>query len=284
MANRTASYAYTVHGTNPQYLIEKIIRTRIHESKYWKEHCTLLNSALVLEKAVDDLRYVGGVYGGNIKPTPFLCLALKLLQIQPIKEIIYLYIDQSDFKYLRALGAFYLRLVGTPVEIYTKLEPLLKDYRKLRIVDRMHKFSVIHMDELIDNLLREQRVFDVILPRLTKRLVLEENRDLEPYKSELEEQNLIPTQIIREKVELSKEENRRSRSLEDDELRHPSKSNHKFYHDSNLGRYSDDRGKTKRSDRYPSSMKSSGSRSRFSQEEIDNENAIRARVGLKPLK
>ncbi len=35
-----------------------------------------------------ELRFVGGVFGGNIKPTPFLCLILKMLQIQPEKDIV----------------------------------------------------------------------------------------------------------------------------------------------------------------------------------------------------
>jgi len=39
MANRTSRDAHTVKGTNPQYLIEKIIRTRIYDSIYWKEQC-----------------------------------------------------------------------------------------------------------------------------------------------------------------------------------------------------------------------------------------------------
>ncbi|MEQ2185079.1 hypothetical protein GOODEAATRI_014591 [Goodea atripinnis] len=39
MANRTVKDANSIHGTNPQYLVEKIIRTRIYESKYWKEEC-----------------------------------------------------------------------------------------------------------------------------------------------------------------------------------------------------------------------------------------------------
>lgn len=278
MANRTANYAGTVHGTNPQYLIEKIIRTRIHESKYWKEHCTLLNSALVLEKAVDDLRYVGGVYGGHIKPTPFLCLVLKLLQIQPQRDIIYLYIDQTDFKYLRALGAFYLRLIGSPVEIFKKLEPLLRDYRKLRVVDRMHKFSMIHMDEFIDNLLREQRVFDVILPRLTKRFVLEENGDIEPYKSELEEQNLIPTQMIREKLEQTAEEDRKTAYRNYD-------LDYKYFKGD---RKSHDHDQSHRKSRHEYAKEGGARRDethkgRFKQEEIDNENSIRAKLGLKPL-
>lgn len=43
MANRTAKDAHSVKGTNPQYLVEKIIRTRIYDSLYWKEHCFALS-------------------------------------------------------------------------------------------------------------------------------------------------------------------------------------------------------------------------------------------------
>ena len=43
MANRNVSDAKTVKGTNPQYLVEKIIRSRIYESKYWKEQCFALS-------------------------------------------------------------------------------------------------------------------------------------------------------------------------------------------------------------------------------------------------
>ena len=39
MANRTAKDAKSIKGTNPQYLVEKIIRTRIYDSQYWKEDC-----------------------------------------------------------------------------------------------------------------------------------------------------------------------------------------------------------------------------------------------------
>jgi len=45
-----------------------------------------------------ELKYVGGVYGGNVKPAPFLCLILKMLQIQPEKDIIVEFISQPDFK------------------------------------------------------------------------------------------------------------------------------------------------------------------------------------------
>ncbi|CAG8663062.1 8912_t:CDS:1, partial [Paraglomus occultum] len=48
-------------------------------------------------------------------------------------------------------------------------------------------FEIICMDEFIDNLLREERVFDTILPRLSKRHVLEENDELPPRISALED-------------------------------------------------------------------------------------------------
>ncbi len=45
MANRTVKDANTVKGTNPQYLVEKIIRTRVYDSRYWKEECFALSGA-----------------------------------------------------------------------------------------------------------------------------------------------------------------------------------------------------------------------------------------------
>ena len=48
MANRTVKDAHTVKGTNPQYLIEKIIRARIYDSKFWKEECFALTGKITL--------------------------------------------------------------------------------------------------------------------------------------------------------------------------------------------------------------------------------------------
>ena len=39
-------------------------------------------------------------------------------------------------RYVRALGAFYMRLVGTSVECFRYLEPLLNDYRKIRFQNK----------------------------------------------------------------------------------------------------------------------------------------------------
>lgn len=186
MANRTVKDAATVKGTNPQYLIEKIIRTRIYDSKYWKEECFALTSELVVDKGME-LRYVGGIYAGNVKPTPFLCLTLKMLQLQPEKDIVVEFIRQEEYKYIRALGAMYLRITFSSVEVYKYLEPLYNDYRKLRMMDKNGCFQVIYMDEFIDNLLRLERFCDVQLPRLQKRQTLEEVGELQPYVSALDE-------------------------------------------------------------------------------------------------
>lgn len=186
MANRTLKDAKNIHGTNPQYLVEKIIRSRIYDSQYWKESCFALTAELMVDKAME-LRYIGGVFGGNIKPTPFICLILKFLQIQPEKDIVIEFIKNEEFKYVRALGAFYLRLTASAVDCYKYLEPLYNDYRKLRRQNRMGHFEIVHMDEFIDELLREERVCDVILPRVQKRSVLEENGDLDPKVSLLDD-------------------------------------------------------------------------------------------------
>ncbi|KAG7266836.1 hypothetical protein CRUP_024016 [Coryphaenoides rupestris] len=144
------------------------------------------NTELVVDKAME-LKFVGGVYGGNIKPTPFLCLTLKMLQIQPEKDIIVEFIKNEDFKYVRLLGAMYMRLTGTSVDCYKYLEPLYNDYRKIKSQNRNGEFEVMHVDEFIDELLHAERMCDIILPRLQKRQVLEEAELLDTRISALEE-------------------------------------------------------------------------------------------------
>ncbi|NXR57885.1 PR38A factor, partial [Rhadina sibilatrix] len=212
MANRTVKDAHSIHGTNPQYLVEKIIRTRIYESKPGTRgepaltaRPVPLSAELVVDKAME-LKYVGGVYGGNIKPTPFLCLTLKMLQIQPEKDIIVEFIKNEDFKYVRMLGALYMRLTGTAIDCYKYLEPLYNDYRKIKSQNRNGEFELMHVDEFINELLHEERVCDIILPRLQKRYVLEEAEQLEPRVSALEEDM--------DDVESSEEEEEEDEKLE----------------------------------------------------------------------
>lgn len=127
MANGSIKDVHSLHGTNPQCLVEKIIQMQIHESKYWKEECFQLIAELVVDKAME-FSFVSGVYSSIIKPTPFLCLTLKMLHIQPEKDIVVDFIRNKDFKYVHMLGAFfYMRLTNTASDCYKYLEPLYND-------------------------------------------------------------------------------------------------------------------------------------------------------------
>ena len=171
MANVTDPLIRAVQGSDPQNLMEYITRQKIYDSRYWKEECFGLAAVDVLEKAAK-LKTIGGL------PTKFLCLTLKLLQLQPdCEDIIESFVQQEDFKYVRALGALYLRLTGRPDDIYNELEPLYRDYRKLRCRLRgsgESDWSLIHMDEFIHQLLTETTCVGITLPRLPARTTLQE--------------------------------------------------------------------------------------------------------------
>lgn len=212
-----------IRGQNPALLFEKGVRERITESYYWKEQCFGLNAATLCDRAAD-LKFIGGTTGITGKPTPFLCLAFKLLQLVPEKAIILEYLnfrgDEEDeeegkdengmkseengddeeekkpvdlnatgklgtFKYLRCLAAFYIRLAWDPVDIYKTLEPLLTDYRKVR---RRLKdtFTLTHVDQFVDDLLTKDRICATSLWKLPSRANLEDVGALEPRESPLE--------------------------------------------------------------------------------------------------
>lgn len=97
MANTTAKGALQIRGTNPQHLVEKVIRSRIYDSAYWKEHCFALTAASLVPAAAG-LTYVGGTYGGAMRVSPFVCLVLKLLQLQPEREVVLEYLTAVEFK------------------------------------------------------------------------------------------------------------------------------------------------------------------------------------------
>ncbi|KAF4036378.1 PRP38 family [Phytophthora infestans] len=183
--NATDPGAQSVHGVNPQTLVEKIMRNRIYASIYWKEQCFGLTAETLVDKAVE-LQEFGGTFGGNQQPTHFLCLLLKMLQLQPELEVVKQFIENEDYKYVTVLGAVYLRLVGKPLEVYTLLEPLLSDYRKIR-KRNVIGWEITHVDEIADALLNEEYYIDLALPRLVERELLEKNDGLAPRRSPLED-------------------------------------------------------------------------------------------------
>jgi pre-mRNA-splicing factor 38A len=202
-----------IRGQNPALLFEKAVRDRITESYYWKEQCFGLNAATLCDRAAE-LTAIGGTYGGTGRPTPFLCLAFKLLQLVPEKAVVLEYLNfhgdeegdedggaegdeesgavqdpqasgkRGEFKYLRALAAFYIRLAWEPVEIYTTLEPLLADFRKLRRRTR-EGFALTYVDQFVDDLLSKDRMCATSLWKLPSRANLEDLELLEPRVSPL---------------------------------------------------------------------------------------------------
>jgi pre-mRNA-splicing factor 38A len=159
----------------------------VYSSTYWKESCFGLTAETLVDKAVG-LKYIGGTFAGNLQPTEFLCLLLKMLQLQPEEEIVNEFITNEDFKYLRILGCMYMRMVGKSEEIYKTLEPLYNDYRK--VIFRSSQgtgWEVLHIDEFIDQLLNEELVCGVAMPFLQPRMKLEDLGLLPPRESALDE-------------------------------------------------------------------------------------------------
>lgn len=97
-------------------------------------------------------------------------------------------ISNPSFKYVTVLGMTYFRLTGKAKEVYPILEDLYSDYRKVRVRNSLGHFQVMHVDELAEQLLTEEILFDIVLPRLVKRETLEINDELEPRVSPLEEE------------------------------------------------------------------------------------------------
>jgi pre-mRNA-splicing factor 38A len=171
-----------------QNLIEYITRQKIYDAVYWKQECFGLAAEDVVDRAAA-LRAAGGMAGEPRKPAPFLCLALKLLQVQPAREVVLELLRDPEFKYLRLLAAFYLRLTARPAEAHRLLEPLLADYRRVRVQAAAGGFELRRMDEVVDELLRSDHAFGVALPHLPARRALEAAGALEPRASPLAEED-----------------------------------------------------------------------------------------------
>lgn len=74
-------------------------------------------------------------------------------------------ISNPSFKYVTILGCTYFRLTGKAKEIYPILEDLYSDYRKIRLRDSLGNFKISYVDEIMEELLTKEIMFDVVLPR-----------------------------------------------------------------------------------------------------------------------
>lgn len=183
---RGSSATLAPNGLNPATIMEKAVRERIVDSYFYMEQCFGVNEADIVDRVVEHVSFIGGVGGIVQKPTPFLCLAFKLLQLAPSDAVLreYLAFGGEKFKYLRALALFYIRLTRPAKEVYTMLEPYLEDGRKLRRKGRAGT-SLTFVDVFVDDLLTKDRVCATSLWKMPKRDVLEDLEVLEPRVSPL---------------------------------------------------------------------------------------------------
>lgn len=209
----------TPNGLNPANVMEKAVRERIVDSYFFKEQCFGVNEADIVNRVVDHVYFIGGTYGSTQKPTPFLCLAFKLLQLAPGDDILKEYLEYGGekFKYLRALAAFYIRLTRRAKDVYLMLEPYLEDKRKLRRKGRAGT-SLTYIDEFVDDLLIKERVCGTSLLKMPSRDLLEDLDELEPRVSPLGDLEDLLEEDEDEEMANGRDEDddRRSRSDSDD--------------------------------------------------------------------
>ncbi|UNI13665.1 hypothetical protein JDV02_000387 [Purpureocillium takamizusanense] len=183
---RGSSASLAPNGLNPATIMEKAVKDRVVDSYFYKEQCFALNEADIVDRVVEHVSFIGGTHGASQKPSPFLCLAFKLLELGPGDDILreYLAFGGDEFKYLRALACFYVRLTRQAPDVYRTLEPYLEDRRKLRRKGR-NGTRLSHVDEFVDELLVGDRVCATSLWKMPKRDVLEDLEILEPRVSPL---------------------------------------------------------------------------------------------------
>ncbi|EFY87095.1 hypothetical protein J3459_013984 [Metarhizium acridum] len=183
---RGSTAALAPNGLNPATIMEKAVKDRIVESYFYKEQCFALNEADIVDRVVEHVSFVGGTHGDAQKPSPFLCLAFKLLELGPSEDVVreYLSYGGEHFKYLRALACFYYRLTRKAADVYRTLEPFLDDRRKLRRKGRRGT-SLTYVDDFVDDLLTRERVCATSLWKMPPREILEDLDELEPRVSAL---------------------------------------------------------------------------------------------------
>jgi len=185
---RGGTGALAPNGLNPATILEKAVRERIVESYFWKEQCFGVNEADIIDRVTSHVSFIGGSYGGEgiQRPSPFLCLAFKLLQLAPDDDVLDVYLNYGGekFKYLRALACFYIRLTRPAEVVFKSLEPFLEDRRKLRRRGRKGT-TLSFVDEFVDELLTKDRVCATSLWKMPSREILEDLDKLDPRISPL---------------------------------------------------------------------------------------------------
>lgn len=175
---------------NKAHLLTPIVRQRIQESLFYKQHLHLANELALVPVVVNEVHFVGGTDDSG-RPSPFLCCLLRMLELEPLDEIVQLYLSQNgynEFKYLTAMALLYCRMVSNGPTVYSLYDQYIEDYRKLRVQlktpkfvqDRPIRYELSHLDEWVELLVTSDVVVDVTLPYLNPRLVYVDRGEIEP--------------------------------------------------------------------------------------------------------
>lgn len=167
---------------NKAHLVEPIIRHRIQDSLFYKQHLFSTNELSIVPVIVREVQYIGGTDSSG-RPSPFLCCLLRMLELEPSDDILSLYLRQNgynEFKYLTALALLYSRMVCGPATVFALFDEYISDYRRLRsrlkvpqfVNDLPVHYKVIHMDEWVDQLVESDRVVDLAMAYLVPRKTL----------------------------------------------------------------------------------------------------------------
>lgn len=166
---------------NKSNIIETIVRNRIKDSIFYKQYLFLTNEQTILPIIINQVHCLAGLDSNN-RPSNFLCCLLRLLEINPSREIINLFLSYPQFKYLTCLTLMFIRLTRSPVEIYTLFDTYNANYSKIRMLSSSPKivngipinYSISYIDEFVDNLIHQERYLGIILPRIEPRYKLAE--------------------------------------------------------------------------------------------------------------
>ena len=131
------------------------VENRVRQSPYYRRVCQPLRDVPTWAAAARaEVTYVGGAQSDP--PAPFLCLLVRLRALRPGEQALQACLQDDQSVYVRVLAAAAVRAAARHgPRVYQLLDPLLADYRMIRVrdvhSDAMHEWPV---DEWIDRLLR----------------------------------------------------------------------------------------------------------------------------------
>ena len=77
---------------NKLNVLEQITRNKVYNCTNWKEKCFALNSESIIDHALE-LKYIGGIITNSGQPSEFICLVVKLIQLNPGEDVLREYLS-----------------------------------------------------------------------------------------------------------------------------------------------------------------------------------------------